>query len=200
MNVRRNAALVGFIIVAVFFGRSTRVDAAEGAEAITLMAIGDDDSDVMVFDHVDDPMRPTRLRFVGIAQNRQTDYYPIGITLAFVVPTGDFSYDYYPSPGEMQFQLPEQTGGEFVSVPIDISFELPYSPDRVGLFLEGYGPGDLSVVEGTFYHSVVPEPTSLALAATTLAIGIPWLLRRRQNHRRVSLVGLTPFDPPYNSN
>jgi hypothetical protein len=179
MNVRRQFIIASLIVLTFLTGWTTRSHAADGVEPLTLMAIGDDDFTSALFDHGGDPTKPTRLRFVGVAQNQQLGYYQIGIGLSFVAQTGGAAYEYYPGEDQIHFDLPPPTlDGEFISVPIDISFELPYSPDRVGLFLEGYGPGDLSVVEGTFYHAAVPEPTSLALAATTLAIGLPWLLRR----------------------
>lgn len=159
---------------------ASRAFSAEGIDPVTLMAIGDDESDYVVFDHVADPARATRLRFVGVAQSRQPGYdYPVGISLAFVVPTGEFRYDYYPNPYDWHYSLPQPTeGGEYVSVPIDISYELPFSPERVGMFVEGYGPGDYSVVEGTFYHTVVPEPAGAALALGALTVGAPLTWRR----------------------
>lgn len=186
MNATRRfaggAALCACMMLGAF---APRAFAAEGIESVMLMAVGDDDSDYAVFDHFADPTRPTRLRFVGVAQNRLTGAgYPVAISLAFVVPTGEFSYAFYPDAYDLYFPLPDPLpGGEFVSVPIDISYELPFSPERVGMFVEGFGPGDYSFVEGTFYHAIVPEPAGVVLALGVFAAGIPLAWRRCRSRR-----------------
>lgn len=186
MNARRRFAGVAALCAGMMLGTlASRANAAEGIDPVTLMAIGDDESDYVVFDHVADPARATRLRFVGVAQSRQPGYdYPVGISLAFVVPTGEFRYDYYPNPYDWHYSLPQPTeGGEYVSVPIDISYELPFSPERVGMFVEGYGPADRSFVEGTFFHTVVPEPSAVVLALGVLTVGVPLAWRRFHSPR-----------------
>lgn len=147
--------------------------AAEGIEPVDLYILGDDTVESLTFDHVDDPLRPTVLRFTGNAFSE-------------VGPTGMYVRFEWFDPNRHtvmlgEFDLPGTTAeDEEVLVPIDVEFTLPFSPARVGLSIEGTGCCDQFRVQGEFQHSVVPEPSTAVLASIGIAALTGFAMRRRK--------------------
>jgi hypothetical protein len=154
--------------------------AFDKVEPVNLYVVGDDETEYLYFPNLDNPLEPTTLRFTGSA------YSEVGPTSLVVHFEWFDSVRHRVSLGE--FDLPGTTpDDEYVFVPIDVEYTIPYSPGTVALAIEGRGCCDQIRIQGEFQHAAVPEPSTFALAS----LGGIGLLAYRIRRRRVrpALVG-----------
>jgi hypothetical protein len=148
--------------------------AVDAIEPVNLYVVGDDETEYLYFPNLDNPLEPTTLRFTGSA------YSEVGPTSLVVHFEWFDPVRHRMTVGE--FNLPGTTpDDEYVFVPIDVEYTIPYSPAMVALAIEGQGCCDQIRIQGEFHHAAVPEPSTFALAS----LGGIGLLAYRIRRRRV---------------
>jgi MYXO-CTERM domain-containing protein len=134
------------------------------------------------YPNVFDPLHPKKFTFTGTVINgSQTAPAFVDLWFDWIDPSDPppppvrtspvFPIDVPPG-GTVPVGLP---GG-----PPPIMFTIPFCPPQVSIHIQNNGPGGPVIIEGTFVHECIPEPSTVALGGLAL-LGLAtagW--RRRQ--------------------
>lgn len=168
--------LLNFGVLLFIASLASPAFAIDVVEPVNLYVVGDDETEYLYFPNLDNPLEPTTLRFTGSA------YSEVGPTSLVVHFEWFDPVRHSVSLGE--FGLPGTTpDDEYVFVPIDVEYTIPYSPAMVALAIEGQGCCDQIRIQGEFHHATVPEPSTFALASLGGIGLLAYRIRRRARRK-----------------